>query len=298
MMPVGVGFTACVAAYSLYRLRKWWPRLKKLERPFDPVLGGVLFFTFAVGPFLGFANFGFQAAADRFTYVPSIGLSILLPALADKIAENSLRHVVTAISVCACVALGIVTWHQTGYWENDLKLFSHVLEVDGEDNFVAVRNLASYYFEIEHDPAKVIAYTERCKKMDWDGAGGVYSPYIIALCELGEVEKANEELSEYMRWTREAFEDGRKEGLISNGSGRSIPLLHATAAVAVLNGDYDLAEMHLSELRQNNPDDVMADYIDGHMHKKRGDEAGARACWKRIADNRKDDFFWFRWMKK
>lgn len=298
-MYCGILITSLIAAYALWRVCDCWPQLKRFERVHNPLLGCVLFFTLGIAPFLGIANFGFQSSADRFTYVPSLAISIYIVLLIKHITSKVWLIVSSAVLPAAVLGLGVVAHSQTAYWENDLKLFSHVIEVDGEENFVAYRNLASYYFEVEHNPLKVVEYIDICKQMDWVGAGGVFSMYIIALCELGEKEKANEALREFMKWTQECLEEGRRAGILKNErEGRSIPLLQAVTAVSILNGEYDLAEMHLKELYRHNPEDVFADYLKGHMLKLQGNEPGAMECWSRIADNRKNDFFWFRWMKE
>ncbi|HEY3836446.1 MAG TPA: tetratricopeptide repeat protein [Bryobacteraceae bacterium] len=82
--------------------------------------------------------------SDRYTYIPMVGLTVILAwGAADVLKKQPrLRPYVAgafAISALACVALSSV---QTGYWMNSETLFQHAVEVN-PDNAIAEYNLAS-----------------------------------------------------------------------------------------------------------------------------------------------------------
>ena len=101
--------------------------------------------------------------------------------------------------------MGARTWHQTGYWQNDLTLFSRTLEIDGERNAVAHRNIALWYFEFPHDLEKSIESFEKAWEIDPQGTSYTYELYIFSLCELGQYRKAYDKLAEYQRFIVEHF---------------------------------------------------------------------------------------------
>jgi hypothetical protein len=90
-------------------------------------------------PVLGFVQVGLQETADRHTYLAGIAPAILLGVLARSVSERSVRDARFARTwgaalATACVvvlaALGVASWRQTGFWSDDLALWTRVLELD------------------------------------------------------------------------------------------------------------------------------------------------------------------------
>jgi len=81
---------------------------------------------------------GNQAMADRYTYIPLIGLFVMIAwSLADLAEHMKLAlpwKIAPAVGVL--VALSFVAYRQVGYWRDSLDLWSHALEVTS-NNFVA-----------------------------------------------------------------------------------------------------------------------------------------------------------------
>jgi tetratricopeptide (TPR) repeat protein len=99
-------------------------------------------------PVIGLVQVGGQAMADRYTYVPLIGLSLLLTwGAADLAAAWRLprSYPITAVVVVlsACVFL---TWLQVGYWQSAQHLWEHAVRVT-DRNVLAHMNLGLCYRE-------------------------------------------------------------------------------------------------------------------------------------------------------
>jgi len=92
-------------------------------------------------PVIGIVQVGVQALADRYTYIPLIGLFIIVAwGVPQLMAEW--RHRTIAISaICAALfpILMITAWTQVSYWQNSRTLFTHTLNVTS-NNFVIHNN--------------------------------------------------------------------------------------------------------------------------------------------------------------
>ena len=93
-------------------------------------------------PVIGLVQVGAQSLADRYTYVPAIGLFIIIAwGLFEFLARWSYQKLkFAAIAVAISGVLMVVAWKQIGYWKNGITLFQHAIEVT-ENNYIAHRNL-------------------------------------------------------------------------------------------------------------------------------------------------------------
>lgn len=113
-----------------------------LSRRSPFLVTGWLWFVGTLVPVIGLIQVGLQAMADRYTYIPSIGLSILTVwGVAEVTKKLRPRSPVIIVSSCVLMLLLIITTRsQLKYWENSIALFTHTLEVT-ENNYVAHTNL-------------------------------------------------------------------------------------------------------------------------------------------------------------
>ena len=95
------------------------------------LLFGWLWFLGTLVPVIGIVHIGRQSIADRYTYLPSIGISV---AIAFAICNlTSVKKGFRAISIVAVFgivcSLLLMTWVQCGYWRNSCSIFSHAVDV-------------------------------------------------------------------------------------------------------------------------------------------------------------------------
>jgi tetratricopeptide (TPR) repeat protein len=114
-----------------------------------PYLGvGWLWYLGTLAPMIGLVQFGAQARADRYMYLPLVGLSIMLAwGIGDLVAANR-RKLIAALAGAALIALTIVTRVQIGHWEDSIALFGRAVAVT-ERNFYAHERLAHELLEAE-----------------------------------------------------------------------------------------------------------------------------------------------------
>ncbi|MDQ6939016.1 MAG: tetratricopeptide repeat protein [Verrucomicrobiota bacterium] len=135
---------------------------------------GWLWYLVMLLPVIGLVQVGEQSHADRYTYLPQIGLLIALTwAITDLTSSSSrARFVLGPVSAIVLLALIIDARRQTGYWQNSETLWRHALAVT-PDNPVARRNLGevqqdmgrldeaveNYRRALAFDPAQALAHT-------------------------------------------------------------------------------------------------------------------------------------------
>ncbi len=109
---------------------------------------GWLWYLGMLVPVIGLLQVGWQGHADRYTYLPQIGLYIAVTwALTDLI--RSWRFQRTALSAAALIVIGALSWRgwlQTSYWRDSETLFTHALAVTS-NNDVALNNLGIIFLD-------------------------------------------------------------------------------------------------------------------------------------------------------
>jgi Tfp pilus assembly protein PilF len=132
--------------------------LWRRERPWLAL--GWLWFLGTLVPVVGLVQVGGQAIADRYTYVPSIGLGILLAGCWIELVTRrpSLRTPATVGCAVVLVVLGWLTLRQAAYWQDTFTLFERSIAVT-EDNFLLQNNLGAAYTE-RGQPEKALPLLE------------------------------------------------------------------------------------------------------------------------------------------
>ena len=112
------------------------------KRPY--LFTGWFWYLVMLVPVIGLVQVGEQGHADRYTYLPSIGLFLIAVWAAGDIAAvgqvRLWRAVATAGTVMIVAALACTAFAQTSYWQNSETLWTHTLAVT-TDNDVAHNNL-------------------------------------------------------------------------------------------------------------------------------------------------------------
>ena len=253
----------------------------------ESVAAGLLWFSVAVFPMLGFVPFGYHAFADRFTYIPAIGLSIVLVALLAKVAEGAKPTRVCLFAMAAvCLALGVLTWRQTGFWKDDGSAFGHALEVDGDRNAIAHLSLGKWYFECRHDLGKSIRHFGRGYELQPTWIGDSYIFYIFALNEAGQHEKArrmldacSDEIKELVKGRSEEEQRAfwHPEGEVSDDLSRIRALFDfgQVSCWIVNDAERGLAVRWLKEKRDRYDDNPMYQYLKLQLAERTGDRRAA-----------------------
>ena len=126
---------SAIALATITALVLW----QRTHRPYLAV--GWFWYLVTLLPVIGIIQTGSQARADRYTYIPMIGLTIALAWGAAELLKPwpRLRIAIAAAVGVASIAL---TWFQVQTWRDDISLYRHAIAaVPG--NYIAYYNLAS-----------------------------------------------------------------------------------------------------------------------------------------------------------
>jgi len=168
--PLGVRLENAVVAYAEYVLKGFWPAHLA---PFYPhpgnslpgwqvlvaglfvasvtawvlaarrryLLVGWFWFLGTLVPMIGLVTVGAIAIADRYAYLPLIGLFIMVSwGGAELAGKLRLSRWAAVAPGAVLVVLAVTAHHQIDYWKNNVNLWTHTIEVTGP-NFVAEDNL-------------------------------------------------------------------------------------------------------------------------------------------------------------
>jgi len=106
--------------------------LQRKERPW--LLVGWGWFLIMLLPVIGIVQVGFQSMADRYTYLPILGVEIaLLWTLREALASWRPRWPVAAAAIALLAGGAARTWDQEAVWQTPTRLFGHALAVTGRN---------------------------------------------------------------------------------------------------------------------------------------------------------------------
>ncbi|MCX6305856.1 MAG: hypothetical protein NT040_12905 [Bacteroidetes bacterium] len=121
---------------------------------------GVLFFFFTIALVLQFLSVGKAIMADRYTYIPYIGLSLIIGILTDALVQKKSQvkyagYGLAAITLIAGISFSVTTYGRTKTWKDDITLWTDVLRQfpDGRLNFVYEKRARQYLDKNQYEAA-------------------------------------------------------------------------------------------------------------------------------------------------
>jgi protein O-mannosyl-transferase len=239
---------------------------ERRRRPY--LLAGWLWYLVTLVPVIGFVQVGLQARADRYTYIPLIGISIMVAWGAVELGGARLR--LLAVPAVAALALWAVAAHSYLYaWQDSATLFRHAIEaVPG--NYVAHNNLG-VELRARGDLAAAIA--------NFQAAVAIQPEYASAQNNWGEALLHEGRPEEALPHVREALR-------LSPG----LPEAHVTlAAILSRQGQADAALREYRAALELDPEDADADAGAGAILTDLGRSAEAMADLTEAERRKPDD---------
>jgi tetratricopeptide (TPR) repeat protein len=111
-------------------------------------------------PTLGIVQAGNQAHADRYTYLPQIGIYLSITWLAAEWIRN--RVVAETLMAAVVLTLAVAAWHQTQFWKNSETMWARALAVT-KDNDMAHYGMGDVYLAKKNWPKAAAEFTEAAR---------------------------------------------------------------------------------------------------------------------------------------
>ena len=230
-----------------------------LRRKFPYLIVGWLWYVVMLVPVIGLIQVGLQGHADRYTYLPQIGLYIAIAWLACDLT-SSWRFQRTALAPAAAVIIGVLSflaWKQTAHWRNTESLWSYTLSAAPESD-VAHTGLAGVLFT-RGQVDDAISHYRRALQLR-DGNAAAHFGLATALVEQHKVDEAIEHFKKSLSMQPDNTEASNNLGVmyIHRGEiGNAIAQWQQTLAFDPDNGD---AANNLAWVLATSPD---AEFRDG-----------------------------------
>jgi tetratricopeptide (TPR) repeat protein len=229
---VGAALLIAVAIFLSIRTSKKYPYIAV----------GLFWYLGTLVPVIGLVQVGEQAMADRYTYLPLIGLFIIIAwGASDLTFKWHYRKIFLWVSwVIIFSVLTVCTFFQTGHWKNGITLFENAIKVT-ENNYKAQNNLGAAFSPVDLD--KAIVHFKEALKIKPDYAMALHN-LGIALSDKGNY---NEAILHF------------KKALKINS--QLIEARNNLANLLFLQGKPDEAISHYNEILKSNPE-----YADAHYN--------------------------------
>ena len=216
---------------------------------------GWFWFLGMLVPVIGLVQSGAQQTADRYTYLPLVGVFVMVVwELADRLGGwRRGRAVLGAAGAGVLLACAALTSQQVSWWQDTVRLFQHVLDVTG-DNYIAHNNLAGYFYlrgqmdgAIEHYQASLAIEPGQTHQLE------IHYYLGDALSRRGRYAEAIEQFSELLK-----------------SSPDNEPALVALGIAQAKSGKPDEAVQALSEALRIRPGDAAAHNSLGNVLAQQG----------------------------
>jgi tetratricopeptide (TPR) repeat protein len=201
--------------------------------------------------------------ADRYTYIPLIGLFIMLAWGVPDLIHGT-RYAKTALrfsSGTVLAALAVCTWLQLGYWKNSVTLFKHAIEVTS-GNRLAELNLGAAFVS-EGRLQEAVAYYRDVLRRNPDLAEA-HVNLGATLAAMGNLEQAIDHYRQALRIMPEAAEAHNNLGAALMTKGElDRAAAHLAEALRIKPG-YAEAWLNLGKVlaRQGRLDEAVANYLE------------------------------------
>lgn len=211
---------------------------------------GWLWFLITLLPVIGLVAVGMQGTADRYAYIPSIGIFIAAVWLADDLrVKTDCRHMPPiVISAVLLGILALLTWRQVDTWRNSSTLSEHAVTAT-KDNYVAMTILGDT-LDDDGRNAEAIGYYNRALQIrpEYEIARNSLG---VAFCRQGRTEEAMREFSNAVR-LRPSYADAYVNmGVCEAASGHRDEAVRFFRQALTIKPDHFAAAEYLSQTLNN-----------------------------------------------
>jgi protein O-mannosyl-transferase len=195
-LPKDIHYVAVISSILVIGAMSYWAILRRRKQPW--LLVGWFWFLGMLVPVIGLVQVGGQAVADRYTYVPLVGLFIMFAwGLADALEEipSARPWGIGAASVALLLCIG-TTRSQLAYWKDGMTLFTRVLAVTGNSAFA--QNSLGVALSNSGRGGEAILHYEEALRLQPDSIHAHYN-LGIEYADMGNLKQAAHHFSEALK---------------------------------------------------------------------------------------------------
>lgn len=216
------------------------------SRTYPYLAVGWLWYLGTLVPVIGIIQAGDQARADRFTYVPLIGLFIIVAWGTWDLMRPS--RVAPFAAALALLALSAGARVQVGYWKTNERLWQHALDATTE-SYIAHTSLGIALFE-QGKTDQAISHYRAALRLRPDFAEA-YNDLGVALAGRGEIDGAIRAFLDALRAKPGQAASHYNAAVLLAQKGDTTSAVQHLESALQLNGDYADARRELNKLRPN-----------------------------------------------
>ncbi|MGB5217141.1 MAG: tetratricopeptide repeat protein [Smithella sp.] len=270
LLPLETRLANAPVAFVIYLVKTFWPHNMTIFYPFPSqipvwkITGSLLFiivsslimilktrrlpylfvgwfwFIISIAPAIGIIQIGDFAMTDRYHYLPSIGISIMLAwgipfFIRSKPAE---KQILFPLAMIVLMMLTVSTWKQCGYWKNSVELWKHAINVT-QNNFLAYNNLAIALFAEGKNEEAIHYYNKAITIKPLEVVP--HQNKAIVYTKTGQYNLAIDSYSEAIRIKSDNLDAYYNRGTIYHQLGRYQPAVEDFSSVIRLQPDNSLA---------------------------------------------------------
>jgi protein O-mannosyl-transferase len=153
---------------------------------------GWLWYLGTLVPTIGIIQVGSQAMADRYTYIPLIGLFVIVAFATADMLKNvpAKKYILAPAAILILVFCALASFKQLGYWKDNIRLYERTLAIT-KNNAIIYYNYATALSSLGQKE-KACQYFAEAVRLRPD-IQDIHNNYGIALEALGKTEEAFEQ---------------------------------------------------------------------------------------------------------
>lgn len=216
-------------------------------RRFPYLAVGWLWYLGVLVPVIGLIQIGSAAMADRFTYIPLIGIFVVSVWGCADLLKNR-KHLFLTSMVAVIAILSILSWFQVRYWHDSMTLFQRAAQVT-RNNYKALHILGLAYHRIGDD-SKAAVFINESIRIKPDDSRAHNDLGIIYMAQ-GKFGDAQNEFTMALKLRPDNLTALNNLGAAVASQGKAAKALHYFQEVLRLDPNNGSARANLEKARQS-----------------------------------------------
>jgi hypothetical protein len=236
----------CVAAFFFLTAITVLVVLKRRKHPY--LVTGWFWYLITLLPVIGIIQVGFQSMANRYAYVPLMGIFIIIAwGIPELLITRIDRRYLPFASVSLILIFSFSTWAQLPHWRNSEAVFQYALKVT-EDNFIAHDGMGDIWLSRGDFRMARLHYREALRIKP--GYAEVHNNLAVILMKEGRVAEAYAGFRKALKYKPDLVEAHNNIGFVLTCQGRFQEAAAHFMRALELKPGYNVAKENLEKLNK------------------------------------------------